>query len=291
MRIMGKIKIFLDLIKFEHSIFALPFAYLGLFIAEGGFPRPRILLWVTVAMVAIRTAGMCFNRLIDQTIDEKNPRTRGRGEAISLIKPWRLWFITAVAILMFIFAASRLNRLCFVLSPVPIVLVWIYPHLKKITWLSHFVLGIILGLAPFAGWLASRSEWSWTPALLSLAVWAWVSGFDMFYALQDLDFDRSNGLKSIPAQFGIPTTILMVRFLHGLTIIALMFLGTRLELGFWYWLGWTAVLALTVREHHLVARFGLAKIDEAFFDMNAWVSVVIFAAVALELMAHPMGIR
>ena len=286
-----KIRTFFELIKFEHSVFALPFAYLGLFLAEGGFPRLRILGWVTLAMVAIRTAGMCLNRLIDQAIDGKNPRTQGRIQAISLIKRWRLWLITAVAVLVFVFSASKLNWLCLFLSPIPIFLVWIYPHLKKITWLSHFVLGIILGLAPFAGWLASRGEGSWTPALLSFAVWAWVSGFDMFYALQDLDFDRANGLKSIPVRFGIPTTILFVRFLHGLTIVALMMLGLKLELGVWYWLGWTAVVALIVREHHLVARFGLAKIDEAFFNMNAWVSVVIFAAVAVELMTHPIGIR
>ena len=278
-----KIKIFLDLIKFEHSIFALPFAYLGLFLAEGGFPRFHIFVWLTMAMVALRTSGMCLNRLIDQPIDEKNPRTRSRIPQINFLTRSFLWSAALVSLVIFIFSAAQLNFLCFILTPIPVLLILIYPYLKRITWFSHFVLGIILAMAPYAGWLASRGEWAWTPALLMLAVATWVSGFDMFYALQDVDFDRMQNLKSFPVRFGVERTIVSVRVLHGITLLALGILGFALGMGFWYWAGWLAVVVLIVKEHRLVSLFGLEKINEAFFNMNAWVSVVIFLAVTLDL--------
>lgn len=281
-----KLKAFLELIKFEHSIFALPFAYLGLFLAEGGLPRFRIFFWMTLAMIAIRTAGMCLNRLIDQPIDEKNPRTRARIPLMNLVSRGRVWGIAIGAIGIFVYSASRLNPFCLALSPIPVFLVWIYPYLKKITWASHFILGIILGMAPAAGWLSARPEWSLAPVILMLAVACWVSGFDMFYALQDVGFDRANRLKSFPAAFGTERTIQAVRFLHGLSLLALGLVGIGFQMGLWYWAGWAGVTGLIVREHRLVARFGLAKIDEAFFNMNAWVSVVIFLAVALDLTLH-----
>ena len=162
---MRKIRAFIELIKFEHSIFALPFAYLGLFLAESGLPRLRVLLWVTLAMVSIRTAGMCLNRLIDQKIDEKNPRTKSRSSAIQFLKRPLIWTVTIGSLVLFVYSALELNPICFALSPIPIFLVWVYPYLKKFTWCSHFILGIILGIAPYAGWLASRNEWSWLPFL------------------------------------------------------------------------------------------------------------------------------
>lgn len=284
--IMDKIKTFFHLIKFEHSIFALPFAYLGLFLAEGGLPRLSIFLWVTIAMVSIRTAGMCLNRLIDEPIDRQNPRTKDRGREIDFLKRSVLWFITMCALVLFIFGVSQLNRLCLLLSPIPIFLIWIYPHLKKFTWFSHFILGMILGIAPYAGWLASTGQWSWIPFLLTIAVMTWVSGFDLFYALQDVEFDKTHHLKSFPAQFGIPMTLRVVRVLHSGTLVTLACFGFILQMGLWYWAGWMVALFLIVKEHRLVIRFGLTKINEAFFNMNAWVSVVIFAAVALELIAH-----
>ncbi len=281
-----KVKSFLELIKFEHSIFALPFAYLGLFLAEGGLPRPRVFLWVTVVMVAVRTSAMCLNRLIDQPIDEKNPRTRGRIQLINLLTRPLIWFLTVTSFCIAIFSAGQLNRLCLALIPIPILLVLIYPYLKRITWFSHLILGIILGMAPIAGWLASRAEWSWMLALFGFAVATWVSGFDMFYALQDIEFDRANQLKSFPVRFGTDQTIQMVRALHGVTVFALGIFGLWSGMGFWYWLGWAVVVVLIVREHNLVRRFGLTKINEAFFNMNAWVSVVIFLAVTLDLTLH-----
>lgn len=286
MGLIRKVKSFLELIKFEHSVFALPFAYLGLFLAERGFPRLKIFIWVTVVMVAVRTSAMCLNRLVDQPIDEKNPRTQGRIQLINLLTRPVIWMITIVSLLLAIFSAAQLNFLCLMLIPIPIFLVWVYPYLKRIGWFSHFILGIILGMTPIAGWLASRAEWSWLSALLGLAVTTWVSGFDMFYALQDVEFDRANQLKSYPVQYGEGRTIATVRVLHGVTILTLGIFGLLSGMRFWYWLGWIAAVVLIVKEHKLVKQFGLSKINEAFFNMNAWVSVVIFLAVTLDLTFH-----
>ncbi|MBI4395005.1 MAG: UbiA family prenyltransferase, partial [Candidatus Omnitrophica bacterium] len=170
------------------------------------------------------------------------------------------------------------------LIPIPLLLIWFYPYLKRITWFSHFILGIILGMAPIAGWLSSRAEWSWMAALLGLSVASWVSGFDMFYAFQDVEFDRAHRLKSFPVQFGTERTILTVRALHGITVLGLLIFGFISSMGFWYWTGWAVVAGLIIKEHQLIKRFGLAKINEAFFNMNAWVSVVIFLAVAIDLL-------
>lgn len=280
---MNKVGLFFNLIKFEHSIFALPFAYLGLFLAEGGLPRFHVFFWVTIAMIGVRTSAMCLNRLIDQTIDEKNPRTQSRVQAIKILKRPVIWMITITSIAISAFAASRLNSLCFILLPIPLLLIWTYPYLKRITWFSHFILGTILGIAPYAGWLASRAEFAWPPLILTVAVASWVSGFDLFYALQDVEFDRAHGLKSFPVRFGVEQTIWFAKVLHGITLVALGAFGIVLRLGFWYWAGWLMAAGLIFREHKLVGQFGLAKINEAFFNMNALVSVVIFVAMTLEL--------
>lgn len=280
---MNKITIFLHLIKFEHSIFALPFAYLGLFLAEGGVPRLDIFIWVTLAMVAIRTSAMSLNRLVDQPIDERNPRTKNRGASIKMLTRPVIWAITIASVAIFFFSCAQLNALCFALSPIPVTLVWMYPYLKKITWLSHLFLGMILGIAPYGGWLAAGGGWSWVPAWLTLAVAAWVAGFDMFYSLQDVEFDQAENLKSFPVRFGVEWTMVATRVLHGVTVVALGALGFILQLSLWYWLGWLSVVVLIVHEHRLVFRFGLGKINEAFFNMNAWVSIVIFIATAVDL--------
>ena len=283
MDLMSKIKTFFRLIKFEHSIFALPFAYLGLFLAEDGLPRFSVFFWVTVAMISIRTAGMCLNRIIDRRIDAKNPRTKDRRVALQFLSLKVIWFVTVLALVIFIGSAFQLNSLCFYLSPIVIALVWVYPHFKKFTWCSHFILGMILGIAPYAGWLASTGRFGWLPFPLMISVASWVSGFDMFYALQDVEFDRREHLKSFPAVFGVNQTLKMVRLLHAITVLSLAYFGLAAAMGFWYWTGWLVIVGLILKEHNLVARFGLSKINEAFFNMNAWVSAVIFIAVALQL--------
>lgn len=278
-----KTKVFLEMIKFEHSIFALPFAYLGLILGEGGWPRLNIFFWVTIAMVSFRTMGMAINRLVDLPIDALNPRTKNRALPAGKIK---VPFVGVAAILSFaIFEASTyvLGPACFKLSPVPVFLAILYPYLKRFTWFSHLVLGMILAIAPYGAWLASRGEFSWIPGLVSIGVMTWVCGFDMIYALQDVDFDKKYGLYSFPSRFSIENTLSMTKILHLITIISWLGVGYSANLGPVYLAGMALVTAFLVREHWLIHTSGLAKIDEAFFTMNAVVSVAVFLAVVLDL--------
>lgn len=272
------------MIKFEHSVFALPFAYLGLFLASNGLPELHIFIWVTVAMVALRTSAMCFNRLLDHAIDAENPRTQNRALPRQLITRRFTWVMAVVGVFIFIKAAENLNPLCLTLAPVPIALSLIYPLVKRVSWLSHWVLGLTLGIAPYGGWLAAQPEWNWIPGLLTIAVLSWVSGFDIFYALQDADFDRQKGLFSLPASFGDKRAIFVAKCLQGLTILALILVGVLASRHLFYWIGLILVAGFIYREHRLIDKFGLSKINEAFFNMNAWVSVVIFLATFLDLM-------
>jgi 4-hydroxybenzoate polyprenyltransferase len=281
---LNKITTFLQLIKFEHSLFALPFAYLGLFLACGGWPGWFLFGVVTIAMVSMRTSAMGLNRLIDLRFDALNPRTESRVVAMNLVTQPMVWFVTVLSFGVFLFSVARLHPMCLKLAPIPIVMVWVYPYLKKFTWLSHLFLGTILGIAPYGGWLAARGDWSWIPGLLAISVTTWVTGFDLFYALQDMEFDRRQNLKSFPARFGVKPTLIATRILHGMTLASLALLGSWLGLGVWYWAGWVVICTLILKEHQLVARFGLKKINVAFFNMNAWVSVVLFAAVITDLL-------
>lgn len=275
------------MIKFEHSIFALPFAYLGLFLASNGLPTFHNFFWVTIAMVSLRTSAMCFNRLLDHEIDSENPRTQNRALPRQLLTRRFTWLMAVIGIFIFVQSAEQLNELCLALTPVPIALSLIYPLVKRFSWASHWVLGLTLGIAPYGGWLAARPEWSWIPGLLAIAVLSWVSGFDIFYALQDADFDRKKGLFSLPASFGEPRAIFVAKCLQGLTILALILAGFLSSRHLFYWAGIGLVSAFIYREHRLIDKFGLAKINEAFFNMNAWVSVVIFLAAWIDLMVFP----
>jgi 4-hydroxybenzoate polyprenyltransferase len=279
----NRLHVFLQMIKFEHSIFALPFAYLGLILAEKGLPRLSLFLGVTLAMVTFRTMAMGLNRLIDQTIDGLNPRTETRAlPAGRLSRPY-VWLWCIVSFAAFETAALFLGPLCFKLSAVPVFLAILYPYTKRFTWLSHAVLGSVLAIAPYGAWIASRAEFSWIPGLMSLGVLCWVAGFDIIYALQDITFDRAIGLYSFPAKFGMEQSLRITQGLHALTIIFWMSAGYLARLGGIYFAGLAAVVFFLVREHWLVRSFGMKKIEEAFFSMNAIVSVSIFAAVVADL--------
>lgn len=280
---LSKVKTFFEMIKFEHSVFALPFAYLGMVLAAHGMPEFGTFLWVTVVMVSMRTAAMTFNRLIDHAIDAQNPRTKQRALPAGLLTRRSAWIAAMLSVAIFFFAASRLNGLCLALAPIPLCLVWIYPYLKRWAWFSHWVLGFILGIAPFGGWLAVRPEWSWTAAWLTVAVTSWVGGFDIFYSLQDVEFDRVKGLKSVPVMLGSERAVLVGKLSQSLSVLSLAAVGLTFPLGNVYWIGLALVAGFLWREHRLVSKFGLSKIDEAFFNMNAWVSVVILLAAFLDL--------
>ncbi len=280
-KILHKIEIFLEMIKFEHSIFALPFAYLGLFLAEGGWPRASIFILVTIAMVSFRTMGMALNRLIDAEIDAANPRTQNRAIPAGLLKTPFVWGVTALSLAIFEATCWKLGPLCFRLSLVPLVLAVLYPFAKRFAWFCHVILGMILAIAPYGAWIASRGSFSWVPGFISLGVLCWVTGFDMIYALQDVDFDRQSGLYSFPSRFGESAAIQVTRVLHGLTLVFWLAAGRLAGLGFIYYLGIVVAAGFLLREHWLV-RKGPGKIQEAFFSMNAVVSVTVFAVTVAD---------
>ena len=280
---MSPLRIFFRDIKFEHSIFALPFAYLGLFLAERGWPRLSLLFWVSVAMVSFRTFAMTVNRLIDREIDARNPRTKMRALPQERLSSQFVGGIAVLSVVIFLGTAWLLGRLCLLLSPIPILLAVIYPTLKRFTWLSHGVLGIILGISPYGSWLASRGEFSWVPGLLLIGVACWVSGFDIFYSLQDVQFDRASGIRSIPVGFGEKGAVTIAGFLHLLAILSWSGVGLLTGLHWIYGLGLATVGIFLLREHWLVRQFGSAKINQAFFTMNAAISVVLFLAAFADL--------
>jgi len=278
----GKVSVFLEMIKFEHSIFALPFAYLGLFLAENGWPRIVLFLWVTVAMVSFRTMGMALNRLVDASIDALNPRTQNRALPAKKISFPFVWLAVFCSFAIFELSALKLGRLCFFLSPIPVFLAVIYPWTKRFTWFSHFILGIILGIAPYGAWLASRAEFSWVPGLMMLGVASWVAGFDVIYALQDEEFDREQGLYSFPVRFGFQKSLILTQILHVVTLSAWLAAGWLAGLGWIYLLGMLVVTVFLLREHWLVRSFGIKKLGEAFFSMNAIVSVAVLVATVAD---------
>ncbi len=279
----SRLAIFLETIKFEHSLFALPFAYLGLFLAEGGLPWPHLIFWVTVGMVSFRTFAMAMNRLIDRKIDAQNPRTESWSLPQKKLTPRFVALAGLFSLLVFFGSVRVLGPLCFFLSPVPVLLAVIYPFLKRFTWLCHAVLGIILGIAPYGAWLASRPEFSWIPGLLLIGVAAWVTGFDILYSFQDFDFDQKAGLKSLPVRFGRKASLTTAASLHLTALMAWAGAGALAGLGLIFGLGLLIVAALLSREHWLMHRFGLTKMGEVFFSLNVGVSFAVFIAVVLDL--------
>ncbi len=285
----NKVKVFLGMIKFEHTLFALPFAYTGLWLGERGWPRFHVFAGVTIAMVGMRTAAMSFNRLADHSLDSVNPRTSQWALPRGLLSRSAVWVVMMVSLLLYFLSSAMLNRLCFFLSPIPMIMIMIYPYLKRFTWFCHFFLGMILGVAPAAGWVASRGNLSPECWFLFGSVLFWVAGFDMIYALQDVSFDRSHGLKSFPAEFDLRPTLWLTRVLHLMTLTFLALLGWTAQLGLFYWAGLVLIILFLIREHWLVAREGLTKIQEAFFQMNVLVSGVLFLATCLDL-AKPLAL-
>lgn len=270
------------MIKFEHSIFALPFAYLGLFLAARGWPGTVTFLWVTVAMVSCRTAGMAFNRIADRFIDAKNPRTQNRALPRKLLNTSWVAVVTLFSLALFLFSAYKLGPLCFKLSPVPILLSALYSYMKRFSWLCHFVLGLILGIAPYGAWIAVQGEFSWVPGVIMLGVMTWVAGFDIIYAMQDYEFDKKAGLFSFPVRFGKEVSLKMTMVLHVFTILAWSCVGILANLGLIYFIGIVFVTLFLIREHWLIRSFALEKVQEAFFTMNAIVSVSVFVVTVAD---------
>jgi 4-hydroxybenzoate polyprenyltransferase len=275
----GTAVLFARLVKFEHTIFALPFAYVGALLAVGGVPSAHDLLWVTVAMVGARSLAMALNRLIDAGIDAANPRTAGRELPSGALTIAAVVGFCAASLFVFLIAVWQLAPIVRWLWPIPVVAFVVYPYLKRFTWLCHFWLGAVDGLAPVGAWVAIRGDLPWQAWALGGAVAAWVAGFDLFYALLDVDVDRQQGLHSWAVRFGETATFAGARALHVATIALLFVAGLGLTVGVWYWLGLIVVAALLAYEHSLIGPGDLARLDAAFFTTNGVISVAFFVFV------------
>jgi len=272
----GKIALYLRMIKFPHSIFALPFAFTGAIIAAEGIPSIREIVWITVAMVGARSGAMGLNRVIDRKIDRENPRTKNRELPKGEIRLSETILFTGVSIAIFIFAAYMLNPLCLKLSPIALAVLFIYSYTKRFTWTTHFVLGLALSAAPLGAWIAVRGTFDTEIIPMGIAVIFWLAGFDTLYALQDIEFDKSHGLYSIPKRFGIKNALLLAKLFHLMTFIMLLATGVLFKMGIFYWLGMMIVAGLFIYEHSLVKESDLNKLDIAFFNMNGYISITVF---------------
>ncbi len=276
---------FASLVKLEHTVFALPFAYVGMLLAAGETPAARDWLWVTVAMVGARTLAMGLNRLIDAELDARNPRTASRELPTGSLSRAQVTALCLLALAVFLVAVFQLDPLVRWLWPVPVVLFVVYPYLKRITWLCHTWLGVSLGLAPVGAWAAVTGELPWQAWALGGAVALWVAGFDLFYSLFDAEHDREQGLHSWAVRFGERGVFLGAR-LHHLGVVALLLAaGLGLEVGVAYWLGVAAVAALLAYEHSLVRPGDLRRLDAAFFTVNGVISIVFLGFVFLDVAA------
>ena len=280
---------FLRVVVIEHSVFALPFAYLAALTAM--FPQVRwgYLALITVAMVAARTFAMAVNRIVDRRLDALNPRTARRELVTGAVSVRTATAGTATALLVFLAAAALLSPLCLVLAPVALALLAIYPYGKRFTWAAHGLLGLAQSVAPIGAWLAVTGQWSWAAVTLGLAVGLWIGGFDLIYALQDVDSDRANGLHSLPARFGVPAALRVSAYAHAGTFVLFIGFGVLEDFGGWWYAG-LAVTAVAFRyEHAIVSPIDLSRVNRAFFTANGFVGIALFGFALLDLVTR--GLR
>jgi 4-hydroxybenzoate polyprenyltransferase len=272
------------LVKIEHTVFALPFAYVGAFLAVGGRPSAHDLLWITLAMVGARSLAMALNRLVDAGIDARNPRTAGRELPSGQLSVPQVVLFCAASLALFLVSVWQLAPKTHWLWPIPVVAFVVYPYLKRFTWLCHLWLGAVDGLAPVGAWAAIKGQLPWQAWALGAAVAAWVAGFDLFYALFDVDVDRTQGLHSWATRFGERGAFAGARTLHLATLALLVAAGAGLHVGVLYWLGVVAVGCLLLYEHSLVRPGDLRRLDAAFFTMNGVISVAFFVFVLADVL-------
>lgn len=286
-KLIRNIRTTLEMIKFEHTLFALPFAFLGAILAANGLPNWRQILWITVAMVGARSAAMAFNRIVDARIDAANPRTSMRAIPAGALSKTFVWAFLGVSVVLFFLAAWRLNRLTLILAPVALASVLLYSYTKRFTSFSHLFLGWALSIAPTGAWIAVRGAVdSPVPILLSLVVMMWTAGFDVLYACQDAEFDRKSGLHSIPQKFGIAGALRIARIFHGQAFMALILLYLFAQLGTLGLVGVILTGALLAYQHSLVRPNDLSRLNAAFFTTNAFVSVILLVTFGAAVLVH-----
>ena len=280
-----KVRLVLASIRFEHSLFALPFAYIGMFLAADGLPTLSQFIWISVAMVGARTVAMTANRLVHAKEDAANPRTKDRHIPLGLLKRRDMLLMMLVSMGVFVFAASQLNTLAFALSPLVIAVLFLYTYAKYFTWGSHLILGWADAIAPAGGWVGIRGTLEPQAVLLAGAVAFWVGGFDIIYACMDFKFDKEYGIHSIPGRFGISGSLWTARLMHVVTSGCLLALGIWMELGVYYFVGWGIASAVLVYQNSLVKPSDLSKVPVAALKFNSYVGLVLLLAVSLAVFA------
>ncbi|MES4904434.1 MULTISPECIES: menaquinone biosynthesis prenyltransferase MqnP [unclassified Streptomyces] len=288
----GRVRAFLRLVMIEHSVFALPFAYIASLTAmqlwDGTIHWLRLLL-VTVAMVGLRTFAMACNRIIDREIDARNPRTAGRELVTGAVPVRSAWIGALVALAVFLGAAALLNPLCLALAPVAVVPMVVYPYGKRFTNFPHAILGLAQAMGPVGAWIAVTGEWSWDAVILGLAVGVWIGGFDLIYACQDVAADRAHGVKSVPARFGIAGALYGARVCHVVTTLLLGWYGLATDAGLFFWLGLVIVAAAFWYEHSVVRPGDLSRLNRAFFTVNGFVGIALFCCALLDLLVRGLS--
>lgn len=272
------------MIKFEHTLFALPFAYVGALITEMKIPAAHDIIWITLAMVGARTAAMSLNRIIDRRIDVRNPRTAGRALPKGLLKVTEVWVYVFLSFALLLYSANQLSPLAFRLFPVAVLVLLTYSFTKRFSWACHLFLGTALGLAPLGSWIAITNRFDLAPVLLSIGVIFWVAGFDIIYACDDYEFDRKEGLYSIPARFGIKNALIISTVFHVIAAVFILAAGLVLQLGVFYMAGVLVAVVILFYQHTLVRPDDLSKAGIAFFNLNGILSIVVFAFTFLDVL-------
>jgi 4-hydroxybenzoate polyprenyltransferase len=281
-----KIALLLEMIKFKLTVFAMPFAFTGAFLAAGGLPEMRVLLWVVLAMFGARTCAMGFNRIVDWRFDKANPRTADRAIPAGEIHMAEAWGMVIVSAVLFFFACARLNTLTLQLAPIALSLTLIYSYTKRFTSLCHVVLGVALAFSPLGGWVAVSGSLAGFPWVLAAGVLFWVAGFDTIYACLDADFDRASGLFSLPSRFGRKNAFRMAVFFHVLAFLLFTATGIQTGLNFWYYIGLALTAAALFYQHLIVNPRDLSRIQASFFSMNGFISLALFFATWLSLLTR-----
>jgi 4-hydroxybenzoate polyprenyltransferase len=289
-QVLKKFKVFLEMIKFEHTLFALPFAYMGAILGSmvltGKLPDWGQIGWITLAMVGARSAAMGLNRVIDKVIDAKNPRTAGRAIPAGLLSSKEVLLFIVIALGLLFIATSQLNTLCMELLPIAVFFLVIYSYTKRFTWACHLILGLTIALAPLGGWVAVTGTIDLVSLVFYFTVAFWTAGFDIIYACQDIEFDRKEKLYSIPSRFGIPKALFLAKFFHFLTAIGFMSLYFLTDLSWVYFAGIILAYIILIYEHRLVSPKDLSKLNTAFFTMNGVLSVLVFTFTFIDLMVR-----
>ncbi|MER5782375.1 menaquinone biosynthesis prenyltransferase MqnP [Streptomyces mobaraensis] len=289
----GRTRAFLRLVLIEHSVFALPFAYIASFTAmyqEDGRVHWWKLFLVTVAMVGLRTFAMACNRIIDREIDARNPRTANRELVTGAVSVRSAWTGALVAVVLFLGAAGLLNPLCLALAPIAVIPMVVYPYGKRFTNFPHAILGLAQAMGPVGAWLAVTGSWSWDAVLLGLAVGVWIGGFDLIFACQDVAADRAHGVKSTPARFGIPAALYGARVCHVITTALLAWYGAATHAGAFFWAGLLIVVAAFLYEHSIVRPHDLSRLNRAFFTVNGFIGIALFVCALLDLGVRGLGV-